>query len=271
MSMASAKMAGTLIALLSAFSSGTEALTLTASSNLSPGTVFTDTVVSGAFDITPHLPAGSYLAPYVIAAGSILFEFADDAGDPQQTGSSFTSYSYGGFGYYSRIETRYFTDPAESVRLNAGPITLTGSTAYYAENTSGGTYYSDSIWHHSGYWYTYSYSCGFLNLFTCYGERWVDTSHYVSAYTTVRNATSGYGGDFSIGGALDADPISTLSQDGLLPFTLTFSGDSRLVSSSLSVEILENPPPIVPLPGAAWLLGSVVAVAGLAFRWPHGR
>lgn len=262
MSIKSATTTGTLIALLSAFTAGSEALTLSAASNLSPGTLFRDTTVSGVFDITPHLPSGDYFPPYAITASSIYFYFADDADDPQYTGSTSTPYSFGGYSYY-RTETRYFSDPAEAVTLEAGPLKLSGATSYYAANASGGTYQSDSFWQHSGYLDTYSYTCWFF--FTCYDERWVDTSHYVPAYTTIVNTTSGYGGALSVGDVLDVTVIGDLSEDGLLPFTLTFSGDLSLVSASLSVEVLENRPPIVPVPAAVWLLGSALGLLGLGF------
>jgi hypothetical protein len=44
-------------------------------------------------------------------------------------------------------------------------------------------------WQSSGYWYYYSYSCGFFS--TCTGSYWVDTSHWVPLYGYVTYTATG--------------------------------------------------------------------------------
>ncbi len=199
-------------------------------SNVPNGSFLNNTTFSGIFNLTPYLSSPTFNAPYTINSASVAFSFSDNGGESYYTGSS----ASGSNPYYN-----YYWDPAESVALNLAGESGGGATSYYSTSQYAGQGST-------------SYSCGLFNLSTCY------------SYYDIYNVTSGYTGSFNIANSLTGIGLSALQSTGVLNFSGNVSGNLYLNSATLTVDVSPNP---VPIPAAAWLLGSgLLGLAGVARR-----
>lgn len=203
--------------------------------------------ITGRFDLT-SLIAGNQIV-------SASFEvIATDDGDQVYSSESYTAYNYwysacSGYSciHYLRDHTRYIADEVES-----SVIMFEGATSA----TSQSSYYTNSIYTHQTLDDTWN-SCHRWTFGVCTDRRYYyrHTDHYdnFSGYAYSLNA-SGVLGEAEINGAL---------ADGYLDFQIAASsGDFILNSVTLTLETTP-----VPLPAAAWLLGSgLLGLIGVAKR-----
>jgi hypothetical protein len=198
--------------------------------------------LSGSFDINPVLPTdGQYVQPYDVDSAYYTFQFRDDGDYLQYVGQNTTGYQYRGhYGYYpncynvyTRYRTRYYYDHADRVQVDIeGEYSIDGGTTYYSMERYTGT--SASYPYHTRL-YTYNY-----------------------------NREYGYDGYLTLTQYLGADALDSLSDDGVVDFTLRSTyGDILYLDGTLTADIVPNP---VPVPGAV-LLGMLgLGVTGLKLR-----
>lgn len=230
----------------------------------------------GSFNLNSVLsPASAYPLPLNISSAIVTFNFSDDAGsDPysvvtQSTGSNTGSYYstgayYDGSNYiytYNRNVTQFYTttqtEQGEAAQLYMGSgnaLVGAGQTASGFAGSSTNTVNTGTTFDSqtgSGGYMSY-YSCGFFQ--TC--SQWnpgTFYNYYSDNYNQTTTNTFSTTGAFSIVSNITSNTtlLNELMTTGMLPFQLNLSGDALLTGASLQVTV--EP---VPLPGAAWLLGS---------------
>lgn len=94
------------------------------------------------------------------------------------------------------------------------------SASYLEQNTQWYFYYS-------GYWYYYSYSCGFVQ--SCTGQYWVDTSHYAPYTYTNYNSQDGSGSQGLVVNSLAEADVSATPLPAALPLFATGLGAMGLL------------------------------------------
>jgi hypothetical protein len=188
--------------------------------------------VSGSFDFTPFLsPSQGYVQPYDVRSAYYVMNFQDD-GDLTFDWEHTTEYQYHysfPLGYWSRTRRVSYYDQNDRLQVNLeGEYSTDGTTWYNTDWQYGGT----------------------------------STSTYwgLPAYTYYYNRQMGYTGSLTIVQSLGASALASLSQDGIVNFTITPTyGDIYYTSGTMTADI-------VPIPGAV-LLGILgLGVAGLKLR-----
>lgn len=201
-------------------STGAYAGTISVGSNLPGGTLLTGTT-AGWFDITAFLAGNSVLS------ASLSFSFTDDSDGTLYQVTNYTSYGTavwnGSYNTSTRSATSYYSDPYESVAVQAGSQTASAASNSFAY----GWFVTQTYDGYSG-GYTAS-SCGF---FGC-SYWWVPYTYY---HTYYYSNTYGYNGGFGLGFALNPTGLADLA-DGTLPFSLVATGDARLVSATLTANL----------------------------------
>ncbi|MHC4700795.1 MAG: hypothetical protein ACYTFQ_09480 [Planctomycetota bacterium] len=192
--------------------------------------------INGSFDLTKVLPNdGTYVQPYDVKSAYYVMNFRDDF-DRHWSVDWTTEWVYhdqilGMGGYRTRNQYGTHYDEYELLRVNVeGEIT-----------------YDDTTWYETDYIYMYH----------DYRDKlWPLPDDYTYYY----DRTQGYGGLLTIVQPLGTDALDSLSQDGIVNFTLTsIVGDIYYTSGTMTVEI-------VPVPGAV-LLGMLgLGVVGIKLR-----
>lgn len=217
------------------------AVPLSVSSNIGDEVLLGHSTYSGLFDIRSELtPSTNYNYPLDINSVTFEFTFSDDPSDPVR--SSLTSrdrpglYTHGeGENYYNNTRTRLYLEGNESATL-----------AFGAQSESGNTTLSTT---------------------TVINDYFVGRRSGRNLFDRTITTTTGYTGDFTISGILNAASVLDLATDGLLDFSLLVVGDLILKSSTLSFNVTPNPSLIthVPEPSTLSLLAGV-GMLGLVVR-----
>lgn len=208
--------------------------------NLTSGTRFGGSFsLSGQFDLNSVLPGGSqYNAPYNINSASFTFRFADDSDLLRTVGMSASPYVYNSdTGYYERNVIEYRRSDMERVRVDIGDQSVFGQTTPDEQDYYLGRRFDTRLGSWPVYWYYYS--------------------HYY-LHDTI------YTGSVTITQSLGSTALASLSNNGILDFTLTgVVGDLNYLGGELTVDITPNP---TPAPGAV-LLGMIgLSAVGVKLR-----
>ena len=184
--------------------------------------------VSGSFDFTPFLsPSQGYVQPYDVRSAYYVMNFSDDY-DRYCEFDNVGSWEYKVLWWERDRHVSYY-DESEGLQVNVE-----------GEYTTGGTPYHSTGWVHTG--------------------TTVSTYLLLPAYTDHFYRDHGSRGSFTIVQSLGASALASLSQDGIVNFTLTpLAGDMVYTGGTIIADI-------VPVPGAV-LLGILgLGVAGLKLR-----
>lgn len=271
------------VALMAAIvaSSGAQAATFSlwqgGTSNLNTGWTYTSNF-DGNLLFTPGADA--------ISNATLTLNFIGASQSAYQgTSTAVTNSGTDGTGtYWQTVDTtRHYSDSLDSVNVLIGKVggqTASGSDAANAYNatviTSSTAVMATDVQTQIHY-YSYGYSCGFLGMSTCYGTGSYTTdtyNPYVAGYDHSIDQTDGYKGAFSVVAALDSTSLNLFENTGLLRYGFTVTGGGiALESATLTFDaaarqvIQVTPPAAVPVPAAAWLLGSgLLGLVGVARR-----
>jgi len=202
----------------------------TVEDNIAGPVYLRDSSVIGSFDFNPVLPTGGgYVQPYDVRSAYYVMTFQDDPGDLGYARSYYTEWSYD---WFTRTRTKYSTYYDQEERLQ---VNVEGEYS-----TDGTNWYSGTPYEYGGY---------------AIVDNWPFTD-----YTYYYNNQEGYTGSLTIVQSLGMNALASLSQDGIVNFTLTpITGDIYYTSGTMTAEI-------VPVPGAV-LLGMLgLGVAGVKLR-----
>ncbi len=177
------------------------------------------TTLSGLFDINPEVPTnGDYVIPYDVDSASYTFQFTDD-GDLNYDHTYIRCSSYSGYNYtvYNKYYYNYYIDEYEQVAVNmSGEVSSDGTDWYNITLYDGGS----SSTYVYGSWPNY---------------------HYVYYHYYYYDVEQGYTGIVTIQNPLGSAALDSLSDDGIINFSLTAStGDIIYNWGMLNAEITPN-------------------------------
>ncbi len=222
-------------------STSAHAIPLSVSSNIGDEVLLGFSTYSGIFDIRPELtPSTNYNDTLDINSVTFEFTFSDDPSDPVRSSLTHRDpaglYIHGeGENYYNNTRVRLFLEGEESVTLAFGGQSESGNTSF--------------------------------NVTTTINDYFVGRSSGRNLFNRTITTTTGYAGDFTISGILNAASVRDLATDGLLDFSLLVEGDLILKSSTLLFNVIPNPSLTthVSEPSTLSLLAGI-GILGLAVR-----
>lgn len=237
-----------------------------------------------AFDAAAALGTTSFNTDYTVNSALIQFNWSDNGNDPYApTGWSGWSNVYGSYVYagyngsnyiYQRPETgtasEQYSTPAESASIAFGAQTIhSAATALSAATSSpSNSTFTSYDGGYSGYYQSYSYSCGNS---TCYSSYWVSGTEYFTNHSdTLTRYYNDYSGNFGLEidlFTLGGDALNDFLQTGMLPFTMTMNGNALLTGAALNLDVTQVNMSAVPEPGTLALLGLGLAAVGWSRRY----